>query len=196
VIDLGVMGISATGDTESSAKAINDLGQVVGHSTTAASAYTHGFLWEDTNDNGASDPGEMVDLNTLLPPNSGWEIFAASGINNQGQIAGWGIFSSGETARRGAFVMTPLSAAQRMQILGASVTALVQSGVSLPADGQSLLTKLDAAQQSTAAGDLTAASNQLDAFLNQVAAFVGNRKLTLEQGQTLVDAARAIMATL
>lgn len=48
-------------------------------------------------------PGEIVNLNDLLPADSGWVLLSAYGINDKGQIAGVG-FLNGE--RRG-FVMTP-----------------------------------------------------------------------------------------
>jgi len=46
----------------------------------------------------------MVDLNTLIPANSGWTLTEAHGINNLGQIAG-----SGAINREGhAFLLTPV----------------------------------------------------------------------------------------
>ena len=36
-----------------------------------------------------------VDLNTLIPPNSGWTLMEASGINDQGQIVGYGTAPDG-----------------------------------------------------------------------------------------------------
>src|SRR5262249_48464251 len=47
--------------------------------------------------------GVMTDLNDLLPSNSGWEVYQASGINASGQIVGEG-FHNG--AQHG-FLMTP-----------------------------------------------------------------------------------------
>jgi hypothetical protein len=32
----------------------------------------------------------MVDINELIPVDSGWELVNANGINNAGQIVGWG----------------------------------------------------------------------------------------------------------
>lgn len=32
----------------------------------------------------------MLDLNTLLPPDSGWKLADAKGINNRGEIVGQG----------------------------------------------------------------------------------------------------------
>jgi probable HAF family extracellular repeat protein len=71
VTDLGTLG-----GTESFAYAINDLGQITGHSRTAGDASTHAFLYRN---------GTMVDL---YPLDSG-EIRtgAPMRINNSGQIA-------------------------------------------------------------------------------------------------------------
>lgn len=68
--DLGVLG-----GGYSYAYGVNDLGDVVGTSFDAA------FLW-----NGAS----LADLNTLIPPGTGWHLNSAWGINNEGAIAGTG----------------------------------------------------------------------------------------------------------
>jgi probable HAF family extracellular repeat protein len=70
--DLGVL----AGDDESSAAAINILGQVVGTSGSRA------FHW--------SPSMGMQDLNTLIPPDSGWTLSSATGINVFGQIVGDG----------------------------------------------------------------------------------------------------------
>ena len=38
--------------------------------------------------------GRTIDLNTLIAPNSGWQLVQAGGINDQGQIAASGFFGS------------------------------------------------------------------------------------------------------
>lgn len=75
MIDLGTLG----GDY-SYPSAINNLGQVVGDSTLA-NGVTRAFLWQD---------GSMVDLSTLLPDGSGWELITARMINDAGKIIGFG----------------------------------------------------------------------------------------------------------
>ena len=67
---------------------MNDAGQVVGQADTRA------FLWQGD---------RLIDLNTHLPPQSGWSLYGANAINNRGQIVGWGTYS-GPTR---AFLMTP-----------------------------------------------------------------------------------------
>jgi probable HAF family extracellular repeat protein len=87
--DLGTLGAGS-----SEGWSINDAGQIVGDSATASGA-THAFL--DSN-------GMMQDLNSLLAgPNSGWMLESATGINNSGQIAGYGTLDGQEHA----FLLTP-----------------------------------------------------------------------------------------
>ena len=73
--DLGTLG-GAT----SAARAVNDGGDVVGESWTAGGV-VHAFLWRS---------GQMIDLNSRIPPGTGWVLTHASGINNTGAIVGWG----------------------------------------------------------------------------------------------------------
>ena len=37
-----------------------------------------------------SDADGLVDLNHFVPPNSGWELIAANGLNDSGAIVGTG----------------------------------------------------------------------------------------------------------
>ena len=85
--------LGSLGGTESSARDINNHGQVVGYARNASGEY-RAFLWEGSG---------MVDLNTLLPADSGWVLLSANAINDAGQIAGEGIYQ-GDTR---AFLLTP-----------------------------------------------------------------------------------------
>ncbi|MHB8728387.1 MAG: hypothetical protein ACYC9K_05045 [Sulfuricaulis sp.] len=89
--DLGTL----PGYKNSFALSINNSGQVVGVAQTAgAPAFETPFLYSN---------GSMVDLNSLLPANSGWQLLNAYGINDAGQITGSGNHNGGTHA----FLMTP-----------------------------------------------------------------------------------------
>jgi probable HAF family extracellular repeat protein len=92
MIDLGTLGAP-----QSAALGINKRGQIVGQSSSILGKY-HGqaFLYSD---------GQMQDLNSLLAPNSGWTLREATGINDAGQIVGFGAFN-GSFFR--AVLLTPL----------------------------------------------------------------------------------------
>jgi probable HAF family extracellular repeat protein len=79
--------------------AISSTGQIVGsaHLSTGAD---HAFLWNPTTPNGTS--GTMVDLNTLIG-STHLTLEDATGINDQGQIVGFG--ERNQTAF--AFLLTP-----------------------------------------------------------------------------------------
>ena len=77
----GMQDLETLGGSSSSAYDINEFDQVVGESYTS-DGERHAFLWDEING--------MQDLNDLIPDNSGWVLFWASGINNAGEIVGVG----------------------------------------------------------------------------------------------------------
>jgi len=91
MVDLGTL----PGGTLSVGLGINAFAQVAGASTVANGGPTHAILYTSTQG--------MVDLNTLIPPGSGWGLAQAYGINNAGQIVGWG----GINGATHAFLLTP-----------------------------------------------------------------------------------------
>jgi probable HAF family extracellular repeat protein len=64
------------------AYAINSKRQVVGCVSNDANSCSAAFLWED---------GQMVDLNTLIPPNSSLQLNFPLNVNERGEIAGSGL---------------------------------------------------------------------------------------------------------
>jgi probable HAF family extracellular repeat protein len=88
--------------------AINNKGQAVGFGNTSVNgSLSHGLIWED---------GEMADLNSLIPADSGWFLQQISGINDRGQIVGQGINS--KTGANHAFLFDPISgSSQRNPVL-------------------------------------------------------------------------------
>jgi probable HAF family extracellular repeat protein len=89
--DIGTLGGFATG------WAINNSGQITGDSATA-DGRSVAFLYTSS--------GGMVDLNTLIDPLSGWSLNIGRGINDAGQITGYG-YVGGDQLLHG-FLLTPL----------------------------------------------------------------------------------------
>jgi probable HAF family extracellular repeat protein len=95
VEDLGAL---HDADSPSTALDINSRGQVVGSS---GDDRPRAFLWEK---------GKMVNLNTLIAPDSGWTLLVASRINDNGEIIGRGYFH--RTIH--AFLLEPLQPDQAL----------------------------------------------------------------------------------
>lgn len=91
--DLGTLAINDRG--VSAAYDINNNGQVVGFAETGMGDL-HAFLY--------TVDEIMVDLNTLIPADSGWELQLAHGISDNGQIVGWGVLNG----QRRAFLLIPV----------------------------------------------------------------------------------------
>jgi probable HAF family extracellular repeat protein len=91
----GISNLGTLGGGNASAQAISrDL--IVGSSVTASQA-NHAFLYD------LNGPGYPVDLNDLIPADSGWVLTSANGVNAAGQIVGY----AGSFHQR-AFLLTPV----------------------------------------------------------------------------------------
>jgi probable HAF family extracellular repeat protein len=60
---------------------INDRGEVVGLSIDGTTFSSRALVWQDK---------MPVDLNTLIPADSGWYLQSALSINDAGKIVGYG----------------------------------------------------------------------------------------------------------
>ncbi len=98
--NLGTLG-SDFGRAQSVARAINgDI--IVGLSTAAnGGGAVHAVLYDH------NGPGYFIDLNDLIPADSGWVLGAANGINANGQIVGSGAMNG----EQHAFLLTPVQSA-------------------------------------------------------------------------------------
>ncbi len=116
-IDLGLLASDPLFDN-ARATDINASGLIVGHVADFDNAPSFGgaaVAWED---------GEAFDLNDLVLGGDGWTLLSAEGINDHGQIVGFGLFN-GQTR---AFLLTPvpepatmlLSAAPLLLMAGAA----------------------------------------------------------------------------
>jgi len=175
--DGSMTALGTLGGPDSVAYGINDSGQVVGYSWTTGpiapppvSAPIDAFLYSN---------GTMIDLNSLLPANSGWRLTEATAINNSGQIVGQG-FYNGELH---AFLLT--------QVTFASLINLVNE-FDTNGNAAGMVAKLEAAESSFARGNIQSGDNQLNAFINQVSAQSG-KSLTAAQAAILIQDAKALM---
>jgi probable HAF family extracellular repeat protein len=80
--------------TDSMGLAINSGGVIVGHGKNSAGA-ARAVMFAD---------GQAIDLNSLIPSNSGWTLTKARSINDNGFIVGEGVSPSGQTR---AFLLSP-----------------------------------------------------------------------------------------
>ncbi len=104
IIDMGVL---RSTDPASEALGLNDGGQAVGwsgfspYATPATRGPAHAFIWRS---------GQLIDLNAEIPATAGWELIAASDINNSGHIVGWGAHrdSTSNVMALRAFLLTPV----------------------------------------------------------------------------------------
>ncbi len=112
ITDLGVV----AGDTDSGALGGNGFGQVVGFSATSKSM--RAFLWQN---------GVITDLNTLINPDSGFQLAIAEWINDAGEIAAQALVES--TGEFHAVLLTPSNNGIRGNPGGAPLTPTLRSSL-------------------------------------------------------------------
>jgi probable HAF family extracellular repeat protein len=90
---------SVPGYGRTSAADINNHGQVVGTGAASLSGGPYiAFIWQD---------GVIQNLNDLVPSGTDWDLQRATGINDAGQIVGYGLRSPDDQYLR-AFLLEPL----------------------------------------------------------------------------------------
>ena len=106
MLDLGLV----PGSTYSEAFGLNDFGDVVGQSSTTQ--VQRAMIYSQ---------GEMTDLNSLIDPSSGWFLLEGDGINDRGQITGYGRLNG----QGHAFLLTPIVPEPSTLALGAAGVTLL-----------------------------------------------------------------------
>jgi probable HAF family extracellular repeat protein len=110
--DLGTLG------GNSYAYGINDNGEIVGYSWSINAANPEAFIYIN---------GMMIDLNRLIPSNSGWQLLEAYGINDAGQIVGEGLLNG----QAHAFLLDPTTLASTQVQPSFSIAAVPEPNAGL-----------------------------------------------------------------
>lgn len=98
----------------STAEDINEDGIAVGY-MRIPDGPTRAFAWSATDG--------MIDLNSLLPENSGWELLFAASINNSNEIVGYGI-NGDEHYRAFRLTLTEVPVPASVWLLGSGLVML------------------------------------------------------------------------
>jgi probable HAF family extracellular repeat protein len=88
---------------------------IVGNSYLVDRSTQHAFVYND---------GQMIDLNDLIPLDTGWVVTLAEDIKNVGQIVGYGKNPAGQTR---AFLLTPVDSPAMGRPMGAVAAVTVAS---------------------------------------------------------------------
>jgi hypothetical protein len=93
-----------SGTNNCSAAGVNSSGMAVGNCYTAGQTNSTAVLWQS---------GAATNLNSLIAANTGWVLEQATGVNDIGQISGFGTYNGNVNA----FTLTPAPAAGLSPIL-------------------------------------------------------------------------------
>ena len=179
----GTLDLGTLGGASSFAADVNDAGQVVGNAETAA-GQGHAFLW--TVETG------MIDLGTL-----GGRSAVARSINEHGEIVGWATDATEHIrAVRWRLTLAPTTPQEALAQLATLIDGFMTNGTLSRGNAQGLLAKIDAATRQLSAGRSSVVRNILEALVNQVQAYARSGTLSVNDAQTLTDAARQAISLL
>jgi hypothetical protein len=94
-----------------------------------------------------------------------------------------------------SFTVTVRTLSQQASLIDGQVQSLVSAGTLTSGQGAGLSDRLNEITAKINQGQISAACNQLNAFINQVTGFIGG-KLSAAQGQALISAANALQINL
>jgi probable HAF family extracellular repeat protein len=175
--DLGTLG-----GMNSVGRAINASGRVTGYSSTADWWPPHAFV---------SNGAPMDDLNALIDPADPLKpyvtLLEGVDINDHGQILANGCDT--QTWACHAYLVSPIPRVEDM------ISAMLQKATGV-GPGASLKNKMTHVQACFAANDVLASCAMLTAFIHEVTAQSGKKKITTQVATQLNSDAQAIMAAL
>jgi probable HAF family extracellular repeat protein len=178
--DLGTL----PGAFYATAFAINDSGVIVGDGQIQTGV-NHAWIYFGS--------GSLIDLNTMIPSGSGWELERAEDINNRGEIVGTGFFNG----QQRAFLLRPIVTKSAETLLSELMAQL--RAMNLPMGiGRALAAKLAAAAAALKRYPVqsrTPAVSAMSAFVALAEAQHG-RQLTEAQVVALVVGAQGVVSAL
>jgi probable HAF family extracellular repeat protein len=134
--DLGIP--AGFGDDNSEAISLNDSGQIVGDSGVGfieTYSQNHALLWQKGDGEARLEAGEgvvaggddgrqgrWIDLNTLIPPDSGYHLIVAFDVNARGQIVVCAVQQSTGNIHAALLTPQPSNVGSRSDILAAAVS--------------------------------------------------------------------------
>ncbi len=180
-----VEGMVPIGETlwTSNIAAINNLGQIAFTGSTDSGATTHAYVWTE------QDGSQQLDELGVQS--------SAYAINDRGQVVGVTYYGTPNVAHATLWTFqTILPPDEQIDSIINSIEILIASDTLNQGQGNALISKLEAAKNQLDKDNETAVCNVLQAFNNQVQAYMNSDRLTLEEGQALIDEANAIISTL